>query len=127
MHSGWNTWSHLGIKRSVSVSSNSHKHTAHSSVPFPSLWILTTEYSSVGNASITAGSRPRDPRRERPAPPARGVSAVADVDGEEAHEEERGDEDDDYDGHGGAEAVVIRIVLVIVPGLCCGEGEDEEE
>uniref|UniRef100_A0A2P2Q3G4 Uncharacterized protein n=1 Tax=Rhizophora mucronata TaxID=61149 RepID=A0A2P2Q3G4_RHIMU len=43
MHSGWNAWSHLGIKRSVSWSSNSFKHTAHSSAPFPILSPFTTE------------------------------------------------------------------------------------
>ncbi|RDX83883.1 hypothetical protein CR513_35153, partial [Mucuna pruriens] len=59
MHSGWNTWLHLGIKRSVSSSSNSFKHTAHSSVARPILRLLTVEYTKVGNVSMTSRSRPR--------------------------------------------------------------------
>lgn len=39
------------------------------------------------------------------------IGAVADVDGEEAHEEKRGYEDHDYDSQGGAESfVIIRVV-----------------
>lgn len=43
------------------------------------------------------------------------VGAVADVDGEETHEEEGGDQDGDDDRHGGAEALVpIRVVSLLV-------------
>lgn len=59
-----------------------------------------------------------------------GVGAVADIDGEEAHEEEGGDEDDDDDGHGGAEALVavgVGAGLSSDGGDCRREEQQEEE
>ncbi|KAF7816997.1 hypothetical protein G2W53_030966 [Senna tora] len=55
MQSGWNTWLHFGIKRRVSSSSNSFKHTAHSSVLLP----FTVEYTKVGKVSMISEFRPR--------------------------------------------------------------------
>lgn len=56
---GWKTWLHLGNKRSVSWSSNSFKHTAHSSSPLPILRPLTAEYARIGKVSTTSWDRPR--------------------------------------------------------------------
>ncbi|KAK4584145.1 hypothetical protein RGQ29_022040 [Quercus rubra] len=59
MQSGWNAWLHLGNKRSVSWSSNSPKHTAHSSVVAVTFTVLRFLASKVGKDSITARSRPQ--------------------------------------------------------------------
>uniref|UniRef100_A0A0E0EMG1 Uncharacterized protein n=1 Tax=Oryza meridionalis TaxID=40149 RepID=A0A0E0EMG1_9ORYZ len=58
MQSAWNAWEHLGSSRSVSSSSNSLRHTAHSSAPLPALCAFTSAYAMVGNAPSTAGSSP---------------------------------------------------------------------
>uniref|UniRef100_A0A8R7URZ8 Uncharacterized protein n=1 Tax=Triticum urartu TaxID=4572 RepID=A0A8R7URZ8_TRIUA len=42
MQSAWNACEHLGRRRSVSSSSNSLRHTAHSSSPLPTLCALTS-------------------------------------------------------------------------------------
>lgn len=58
-----------------------------------------------------------------------GLRALADVDGEEAHEEKCGDKYDDDDGDGGAETVVVRVGGACV-GLSSREGDcrrEEEE
>lgn len=61
------------------------------------------------------------------------LAAVADVEGENAGEEESGDKNDDDDGHGGSVGVVVRASGASVIDLGAGEGErrreeeDEEE
>uniref|UniRef100_K3YSV2 Uncharacterized protein n=1 Tax=Setaria italica TaxID=4555 RepID=K3YSV2_SETIT len=63
MQSGWKAWLHLGNSLSRSSSSNSLRHTAHSSAPpFPIRSALASAYLMVGNASTTSASSPRGRR-----------------------------------------------------------------
>lgn len=71
----------------------------------------TTDGSTESQGANAAGGR---------------IGAVADVDGEKAHEEKSGDQDDDDDCHGRGEVVEL-IGLVIGGGLRSNEGGEEEE
>ena len=65
MQSGWKAWLHLGRSVSRSSSSNSLRHTAHSSAPPPCLptrSALASAYFMVGKASTTSASSPRGRR-----------------------------------------------------------------